>query len=104
MSNSSIKAVWDVEAKSDLKDIYTFNKDIFSLEFAKKVRSEILQSVSDLKFTKQWSYDTIIGEPYRRIIVRHYSIVYLEKTDKLIYILRVFDSRQDPKKLKDSLK
>ncbi len=33
----NIKLVWDKLAKEDLKSIYKFNKENFSIDFAKKV-------------------------------------------------------------------
>lgn len=104
MKKRFLKVVWDVYAKKDLKNIYHFNKEVFSIDFATKVRAEILQSVSDTIYAEQWSYDNMIGKPYRRIVVGYYKIVYLQKKDTLIYILRVFDNRKDPMKLMDGLK
>jgi plasmid stabilization system protein ParE len=102
MSKGIIKPVWDNLAKEDLKEIYKFNEKNFSIDFAKKVRDEILQKVSEIVFLKQWQEDEVLKTPYRRIIVRNYKIVYLIKGENLIYILMVFDTRQDP--IKYSLK
>lgn len=93
-----IKIVWDSLAKEDLKKIYQFNKNNFSIEFAKKVHEEIYQIVSDIVFTKQWQEDEILKTPYRRMVVRDYKIVYQIKNNEIIYILMIFDTRQDPKK------
>lgn len=102
MSNK-IQIVWDKLAINDLKDIFEFNSQAFSIDFAIKARTEIIELVSGIRFAKQWQYDDILSKPYRRMLIRHYRIVYLENKNT-IQILRVFDSRQNPKELKNSLK
>ncbi|WP_075343327.1 type II toxin-antitoxin system RelE/ParE family toxin [Tenacibaculum agarivorans] len=91
-----IVPIWDNYAKEDLKRIYKFNKKYFSLEFAKKIRDEIYQRVGDIVFLEQWQKDDILGEPYRRVVIRHYKIVYRVVNKEKIYILMVFDTRRDP--------
>lgn len=95
--------LWDDYAIEDLKDVYDFNLEKFSIDFAVKIRTEILDTVSDIVFTKQWQYDDVLEKPYRRMVVRHYRIVYTEKSN-IIRILRIFDNRQNPSKLKDSFR
>jgi len=96
----SIKLVWDILAKEDLKNIYKFNKKHFSIEFAKKVSATIYNQVGSIVFLKQWQEDEILGLPYRRILTRNYKIIYRVKNNNLIYILAIFDTRQDPSKYK----
>jgi len=100
MGKTSIKIVWDNKAKEDLKVIYTFNKKTVSLEFALKIRKQIYQKVGEIIFLKQWQEDELLGTPYRRIIIGNYKVVYKIKNKTLIYILLVFDTRQDPIKHK----
>ncbi len=75
MSKTS-KIVWDNFAKADLKRIYKFNKENFSIDYAKRVQVEIHQTISETIFKKQWQADEILGEPYRRIVKGHYKVVY----------------------------
>jgi plasmid stabilization system protein ParE len=100
MSKTSIKIVWDNKAKEDLKVIYKFNKKTISLEFALKIRKQIYQKVGEIIFLKQWQEDELLGAPYRRIIIGNYKVVYKIKNKSLLYILMVFDTRQDPSKYK----
>lgn len=93
-----ISLIWDDNAKEDLKHIYIFNKKVISLEYAKKIRTEIYEAVGEIVFLRQWQEDEVLGDPYRRIIIGNYKIAYLVKENKGIYILMVFDSRQDPAK------
>lgn len=99
MQTPKYTIVWDNNAKEDLKIIYTFNKKNFSLKFAKEIRDKIYKAVGGIVFLEQWQKDEILGDPYRRIIVSHYKICYLVKNEK-VYILLVFDTRQDPVKYK----
>jgi len=48
-----------------------------------------------LVFAKQYQQDEIEPE-FRRIIVRHYKLIYTIEEDT-IWILRIFDTRKDPK-------
>jgi len=95
-----IQPIWEDDVKADLKRIYDFNKNIFSVEFARKIRDEIYKAVGEIVYLEQWQQDEILGEPYRRMIVRHYKIVYRIKDQQTIYILMIFDTRQDPGKYK----
>lgn len=88
---------WTKTAKSNLKDIYEFYEPK-SVQAAKNVVSDILNMAKDIKFPKQYQTDEI-DERYRRMVVRHYKILYSCKK-KTIYIHRIFDTRQDPEKLK----
>ena len=94
------KIFWDNLAKEDLRRIYTFNKENFSTEYAKKVQFEIYQTISETIFNKQWQSDEILGEPYRRMVKGHYKVVYKLSSNSIFYILMVFDTRQDPNKYK----
>lgn len=90
-----LKKVWTIKAKAQLKAIYE-NYKLKSLQTAKAVKDEILQATRDLHFAEQYQKDEL--EPdFRRIIVRHYKILYLEE-DGIVFIARIFDTRQHPRK------
>ena len=99
-NNPSYDIIWDHSAKEDLRLIFEFNKSKFSSEFAQKINIEIYEVVGNIVFLKQWQKDEILGEPYRRIVVRHYKVIYRISDNKTIRILMVFDVRQDPSKYK----
>lgn len=96
---SQIRIIWDNNAKTDLKLIYDFIK-LKSLQGAKNVINDIVTNTKNIKFTKQYQVDEILGEPYRRIIVRNYKIIYKIHSESEIRILQIFDTRQNPIKLK----
>ena len=63
------------------------------------LRKDILKARREVAFEKQYQADEIQPE-YRRIIVRHYKLLYKQKEGRIL-ILSIFDTRQDPMKQKD---
>ncbi len=91
------KVIWSKRSLSSIRMIWNFyaEKDIGS---ANKVVEEIISTVENIKFGGQYQSEQISGIKYRRAVVRHFKIIYIVKGKKL-EVLRVFDARQDPKKL-----
>ncbi|NUM41365.1 MAG: type II toxin-antitoxin system RelE/ParE family toxin [Leptospiraceae bacterium] len=96
---SQIRIIWDNNAKTDLKLIYDFIK-LKSPQGAKNVINDIITNTKNIKFTQQYQIDEILGEPFRRIVVRNYKIIYKIQSESEIRILQIFDTRQNPIKLK----
>ena len=94
-----INILWDNQAKADLKLIFEFIK-LESLQGAKNVINDIVTQSKNIQYTKQYQVDEILGEPFRRIIVRDYKIIYKIHSETEIRILQIFDCRQNPIKLK----
>jgi addiction module RelE/StbE family toxin len=92
-----IKIYWDNHSKDDLKLIYEFIK-LKSLQGAKNVIKDIVNQSKNIHFTEQYQVDEILGEPYRRMIVRDYKIIYKIHSESEIRILQIFDTRQNPNK------
>ena len=90
-----IVIVWDNEAKADLKLIYEFIK-INSQQAAKKVIREIVNQSKNIHFIEQYQTDEFLGNPFRRMIVGHYKIIYKIHSEAEIRILQIFDTRQNP--------
>jgi plasmid stabilization system protein ParE len=93
-----LKKVWTNTAKGQLKAIFE-NYKVKSQQSAKTIKDEILQIVKDLHFAEQYQRDEIEPE-FRRIIVRHYKLLYIEENG-IVFIARIFDTRQDPNKQKE---
>jgi len=99
----SVVVFWTEKAKFDLKEIF----DFFLTEVSEKVANSIINSI--LTKTKQIEINPLSGsiEPYltnlkkqyRRIIEGNYKIVYRIDGSR-VYIIRVFDARQSPNKMK----
>ena len=93
------KVKWDNQAKADLKLIFEYIK-LDSLQNAKKVINEIVSHSKSIKFVEQYQVDEFLGEPYRRMIISHYKIVYKIHSETEIRILQIFDTRQNQLKLR----
>lgn len=95
----SIKIKWDNEAKADLKLIFEFLK-LHSLSGAKKIISDIINQSKSIHFSEQYQTDEFLEEPFRRMFVGNYRIVYKIHSETEIRILQIFDTRQNPIKLR----
>jgi plasmid stabilization system protein ParE len=93
-----LKKVWTIRAKAQLKAICE-NYKVKSLQGAKVIKDEILQATKELHFAEQYQQDEMEPE-FRRIIVRHYKLLYIEE-DGVVFIARIFDTRQNPNKQKE---
>jgi plasmid stabilization system protein ParE len=89
-----LKVIWTNKSKEQLKAIYNHYK-VVSPQGAKNVKDDILKAGRELVFAKQYQQDDIEVE-FRRIIVRYYKLIYTIEENE-IWILRIFDSRKDPK-------
>ena len=94
-----IKILWDNQAKSDLKLIFEFIK-LKSIQGAKNIVRDIVAQSKNIYFVEQYQADEFLGEPYRRMIVRDYKIIYKIQSQTEIRILQIFDNRQSPIKLR----
>ena len=95
-----ITILWDNQAKADLKLIFEFIK-LKSLQGTKNVIKDIVVQSKNIHFVEQYQVDEFLGDPYRRMIVRDYKIIYKIHSEAEIRILQIFDTRQNPIKLKN---
>lgn len=92
-----LKIVWTRTARDQLKAIYDYYRFVKKTpQGASNLRNEILEHTKSIRFIHQYQKDEIQPE-YRRIIVRHYKILY-KQIDKRIVILRIFNTYQNPGK------
>ena len=89
-----IQVLWDNQAKADLKLIFEFLK-LKSLQGARNVINDIVVQSKNIHFAEQYQLDEFLGEPYRRMIVRDFKIIYKVHSETEIRILQIFDCRQD---------
>lgn len=102
MSDTNITIVWSDEAKADLRFIYErILHKTKSLVNSKNVKRDIIQASKHIQFVEQYQVDEFLGKPYRRMIVRHFKIIYISNDDASIIILKIFDTYKDPSKMKD---
>ena len=93
---NKLKIFWSENAKADLKDIYFQLKEKYSKETALKIRTEVLQEINKIVFPEQFQTDEYRLD-CRRIIIRNYKVLY-QNTEDSIYIIRIFNSFQNPEK------
>lgn len=95
MEKKEIVIQWSKRASKSLESIFNYYFQL-SEQSAERIRKDILKTVSTLRFVEQYQVDELNPE-YRRMIVRHYKIVYKVKKQSIL-ILNIFDTRQDPSK------
>ena len=94
------KIKWSNEAKSDVKNIYDFVK-LISVEAAKNLVTDIRNAPKSVVFENQYSADEYASQ-CRKIVVKNYKILYVaDVQNKIINVITVFDTRQNPDKLSE---
>lgn len=97
--------IWTLRAVKDLRKVYHFFTEQIGEEKAFKLIKFLLDKVdvlSDERFVKMGAIDDEfkhLKKQYKKIIVKNIKITYrLSLTKSVIYINRVFDTRQNPSK------
>jgi plasmid stabilization system protein ParE len=102
MTKKKIRVLWSNEAKADLKEIYEWIKETTeSVKDATTTRTDIINASKQIVYIEQYQVEELLGEPYRRMVVRHYKIVYRPDSDNQIRILKIFDTHKSPNKIKN---
>lgn len=91
-----IEIVWTLQAKASLREIYEFYK-AKSPQGALNVKNDLLHSPKTIRFARQYQVDDI-NPKYRRIVVRHYKVLYREEANT-INIIDIVSTLQSPDKL-----
>lgn len=100
----SIRVDWSEDSVEDLNFIFErVKKKTVSEELAKNVVDDIYDTGVSISFVEQYQIDEILGKPYRRMVVRHFKLIYRAITEKHIRIIQVFDTHQSPLKLRKDI-
>ncbi len=96
---------WTDFAKNELRKIFDYHKEKVSLKVAKRIVQQIIGETKKLSnFPEIGPIEQLLEEraqTFRYIISTNYKIIYwTNETKNRIEIADVFDSRQNPKKLK----
>ncbi len=98
-----MKIEWTFAAQKDLKKIFKFYTKHFSKELAHKILDDIFDSVKKLELGDGIGQKEELlkhfDQNHRYLISNHNKIIYKVEV-QTIYITHVFDTRQNPKKLK----
>lgn len=90
------RIIWSKQARKSLKEIYDYYKEK-SLQGARHVKADLLNSPKTIYFSKQYQVDDI-NPKYRRIVVRHYKVLYKE-VNSTIQIVDIISTLQSPEVL-----
>lgn len=93
-----IKIIWGKKALKDLEAVHSFYEPK-SKKAAENVVADILHTIENIVYEEQYQVDEMLGKPYRRMVAGNYRIVYKPKRNSIL-IFRIFDTRQNPTKLK----
>jgi plasmid stabilization system protein ParE len=99
-----MKVFWTQYAESQLDDIYDYIEN-HNLISATSIYNDILDESAMLAhFPRMGAVERLLSdfsEEYRYLVVhRNYKIVYFIDNESIIYVVAVFDCRQNPQKLK----
>ena len=97
------EVVYTQQAVDSLEEALAFISTRVSAEKLLSIRNQILDKADELA-DNPWKgqreeYLTHLGKEHRRIVEGNYKIIYRVE-DQQIYITDIFDSRQDPEKMK----
>ena len=98
---------WTSRAKKDLRKVYEFYIELVGDEKAFEIITVLLERVdilADAKYVKMGAIDeqfSHLKHQYKKIIEKNVKIIYRLSTSKpIVYINRVFETRQHPFKNK----
>lgn len=98
-----MKLVYTEQALKSLEEALKFIAPHVSIETLEAIRNKIVKRADKLiknpMLGKKEEYLEHLGLNHRRIIESHYKIIY-RIINQTIYITDIFDSRQDPEKMK----
>ena len=99
--------IWTARAKKDLHKVYDFYWETIDEEKSFEIVRSVLNRVdllSDKKFARMGAVDEEfkhLKRKYRKLIEKHIKITYrLSESEPVVYINRVFHTRQHPSKNK----
>lgn len=99
-----MKLVYTEQAFNSLEEALNFIASKVSPEKLIDIRDEILDAADTLLLQpfqgQEEPYLEHLNLGHRRLIVSHYKIIY-RVVEEYIYITDIFDSRQDPDKMKE---
>ena len=103
------KIIWSLFSENQIEEIYSYYESVANSKLAKKiVRKIVLAPDILIKKPKLGVLEPLLinkENEYRYILTSNYKIIYsIEEKDKSIRIANVFDTRQNPVKIEQSLK
>ena len=99
-----MKIFWTDFSKSELRRIFSYNKEIASLKIARKLITGITKEVSTMqsqpKIGQREEHLVDREQEFRYFVFKNYKVIYWHNIKKnRIEITYVFDTRQNPVKI-----
>lgn len=98
-----MKLVYTEQALKNLQEVLEFIVQESSVTEARKVRDTLLEKadllIKNPELGQKEEYLDHLGLSHRRIVESHYKIIY-RIIGEAIYVTDIFDTRQDPDKMK----
>ena len=100
---------WTEFSEKELDNIFNYFKEKVGVKFAKKlvneIYSEALKTTSFPEIGQKEEFLKGIKEDFRYLIVKNYKLIYwVNRMNNEIIVIDVFDTRQNPVKLKRGIK
>ena len=92
------RVIWSKKSLNSLNKVWKFYSKI-NTDLADKIVHEIVFHAQNVVFAEQYQNEGHLKPNQRRAVIRHFKIIYRTHNSH-INILDVFDTRQNPKKLK----
>ncbi len=94
--------IWTAQAKNDLHNIYYFNTlalddEAKAFNLIENIIKKTEQLSRKISGGTRYISDLNPSIPYQKLIYKYYLIVYRVEGN-VVYINKIFDSRQNPKK------
>lgn len=94
--------IWTSQSKNDLQTIYEFNIDVIGEERAFELIQKIIEKVGILKRLipggTRYLSDKRPDLSYQKLVFKDYLIIF-RISQNIVYISKIFDCRQNPKKI-----
>lgn len=100
-----MRILWSVLAKEDIKEIYDYYKEVAGLQVARSLRNKLITKprllVKQPRLGQEEDNPAVAGRGFRYLVEGNYKLVYKVFAEREeILIATVFDTRQNPTKLK----
>lgn len=97
MSN---EVIWSPESKEDLSNLLDYLISVWSLKIAEDFVKNLEYQINRIQNNPKLYPIISKTNNFRRCVITKHNILIYDFSDKSILIYRVFDTRQNPKKLK----
>lgn len=106
MAKKVKEAIWTIPAKQDLKDIYAYLSGISeTIAFRQVIKILYKTALLEMGFDELGQAEPLLKHTrknFRYFVCGNYKIIH-RVDDDAIHIMAVFDTRQNPKKLKKKI-